>query len=44
MAAPEVVGAGESDDFLVAEAHAVEDEADVLGALGSVGESACAGS
>lgn len=30
MAAAESVGAGESDDFLVVEAHAAEDGAEVL--------------
>lgn len=38
MASSKIVRAGERDDVLVVEAHAVEDEPEVLGGLGAVGQ------
>lgn len=43
MAAAQGVGAGEGDDFLVVEAHAPEDGAQVRVALGRVGEASVGG-
>ena len=43
MAAAEGVGAGQSDNLLVIEAHAVEDVAEVVVGLGGVGEAAVGG-
>lgn len=43
MAPAQGVGAGQSDDFLVIEAHASEDVAEMLAALGGVGEASVGG-